>query len=55
LLQEYCYDDYAELAKYIGKELIDEKSQTMDEQILSNPTRLIDVLVKELIVGTTDQ
>ncbi len=55
LLQEYCYDDYAELAKYIGKELIDEESQTMDEEILYNPARLIDVLVKELLAGIPDQ
>ncbi|MBP8002394.1 MAG: EVE domain-containing protein [Chloroflexi bacterium] len=44
LLQEYCYDDYAELAYYLGAQLINEKDQTLNTQTLSNVDSLLEAL-----------
>jgi hypothetical protein len=47
LLQEYCYDDYAELAVYIGRALVDADGQRLHEAILDDPEALIDALAAE--------
>jgi 5-methylcytosine-specific restriction protein B len=44
LLQEYCYDDYAELAYYLGTQLVNEKDQTLNTQTLSNADSLLQAL-----------
>jgi 5-methylcytosine-specific restriction protein B len=31
LLQEYCHDDYAALAAYLGKDIVDVEAQALDE------------------------
>lgn len=48
LLQEYCYDDYATLATYLGEILIDKEAQTLNEDVLSDPARLLALLEEEL-------
>ena len=40
LLQEYCYDDYANLARLVGKDLIDEANQTINRDVLDDPLQL---------------
>jgi 5-methylcytosine-specific restriction protein B len=47
LLQEYCYDDYRVLATYIGEELVDLKTQTLNEERLADPEQLIGALEEE--------
>jgi 5-methylcytosine-specific restriction enzyme B len=47
LLQEYCYDDYATLASYLGDELIDTEAQTLNEDVLGDPARLLALLEAE--------
>jgi len=55
LLQEYCYDNYAELAQYIGNTLINKQAQALNREILDDPQRLIAVLREELISETQVQ
>jgi 5-methylcytosine-specific restriction protein B len=50
LLQEYCYDDYRVLATYIGEELVDLESQTLNEEKLLDPEQLAEALEKEFAV-----
>ncbi|HEX8832375.1 MAG TPA: hypothetical protein VF705_14465, partial [Longimicrobium sp.] len=44
LLQEYCYDDYSRLAEYLGSDLVDLEAQSLDEEILDDPSRLLAAL-----------
>lgn len=47
LLQEYCYDEYPTLARYIGSGLVDSEAQTLRHDRLSDPDTLIAELAKE--------
>ena len=47
LLQEYCYDEYPTLAKYIGSALVDAEGQQLDEERLSDPEQLVAILAAE--------
>ncbi len=47
LLQEYCYDDYSELAQYIGEKLVDKEGQTLNQAILRDSKRLLETLADE--------
>jgi len=47
LLQEYCYDEYATLAKYIGSALVDAEGQQLDEERLADPEQLVAILAAE--------
>jgi 5-methylcytosine-specific restriction protein B len=47
LLQEYCYDDYAILASYFGDGLVDTEAQTLNEDVLGDPARLLALLEAE--------
>ena len=47
LLQEYCYEDYAALATYLGTELVDREAGSIDADIVRDPTSLIAALEKE--------
>jgi 5-methylcytosine-specific restriction enzyme B len=44
LLQEYCYDNYADLQHFIGERLVDKASQSLNEDLLMNTERLIAAL-----------
>jgi 5-methylcytosine-specific restriction protein B len=48
LLQEYCYDDYGELAAYLGTELIDPETETLREEIFGNPELLVQALARHI-------
>ncbi len=50
LLQEYCYDDYAELAEYVGTALVDREGQRLNSVLLEDPDALIAVLADEFAV-----
>ena len=50
LLQEYCYDDYAVLAYYIGKELVDQDGKMLNEERLADSDRLTESLEADLSV-----
>jgi 5-methylcytosine-specific restriction protein B len=52
LLQEYCYDDYNELADYLGNALIDRDTQSLDDEILKNPERLLETLALHIAPGS---
>lgn len=47
LLQEYCHDDYADMAGYIGGRLVDKEAQTLDRELLDDPDRLLETLQAE--------
>jgi 5-methylcytosine-specific restriction protein B len=46
LLQEYCYDDYAALATYLGNTLVDGQAQALNQDILNDADRLVDALAQ---------
>lgn len=46
LLQEYCYDDYAVLAEYVGEGLVDKEGQMLNDEVLSDADSLIAALAK---------
>ncbi len=48
LLQEYCYDDYATLATYLGEKLVDAVTHTMKETVLADTDQLIEALVEQV-------
>lgn len=50
LLQEYCYDDYAALATYLGEKLVDSKNQILNEDLLADDNALIDALAESIKV-----
>jgi 5-methylcytosine-specific restriction enzyme B len=44
LLQEYAYDDYAELESYLGPKLVNAKAQTLNADLLTSPEQLVGAL-----------
>jgi hypothetical protein len=49
LLQEYCYDDYATLATYLGDTLVDAESQTLNSDALADPHQLVKALADRFL------
>lgn len=54
LLQEYAVDDYDELAEYLGAKIVDRGLLTLDNEILSDPSRLLDALEEHLLGARTE-
>jgi 5-methylcytosine-specific restriction protein B len=55
LLQEYAVDDYEELAEYLGPRIVDRDHLTLDNEILSDPSRLLDALEEHLLSGQSEE
>ena len=51
LLQEYCYDDYATLAKFIGSELVDADAGTLEAEKVDDAEQLVAALAREFGEG----
>ena len=51
LLQEYCYDDYAMLAKFIGSELVDADAGTLNAEKVDDAEQLVAELAREFGAG----
>ena len=51
LLQEYCYDDYAMLAKFIGSELVDADAGTLNAEKIDDAEQLVAELAREFGAG----
>jgi 5-methylcytosine-specific restriction protein B len=49
LLQEYCYEDYAELAKLLGPKLVDAAGQIINSDVLNDQDELLEALQQELV------
>jgi 5-methylcytosine-specific restriction protein B len=49
VLQEYCYDDYAALAEYLGPRLVDAQAQTLNEDLLADTEALLRALEEEFV------
>ncbi len=47
LLQEYCYDEYASLAEYIGEGLVNAEAQVLNSEALNDPDQLLEALERE--------
>ena len=47
LLQEYCYDEYSTLAKYIGSTLVDAEGRQLHTERLEDPEQLLAALAAE--------
>lgn len=52
LLQEYCYEDYSALAKYLGPKLVKEQEHTLDQDLLSDADALLALLEDEFSSGS---
>ncbi|MDP1571931.1 MAG: AAA family ATPase [Vicinamibacterales bacterium] len=46
LLQEYCYEDYTALADYLGNEVVNEKMERLNSDLLQQPQALADALAR---------
>ena len=44
LLQEYAYEDYAELESYVGPRLVNVKEQSLNGDVLASPQELVEAL-----------
>jgi 5-methylcytosine-specific restriction protein B len=55
LLQEYAVDDYDELAEYLGPRIVDRDRLTLDNEILSDPSRLLEALEEHLLGAETER
>jgi len=53
LLQEYCYEDYSELAHYLGKQLVNIQEQSFNTDKLMDSDRLIEALTA-MVNGGSD-
>jgi 5-methylcytosine-specific restriction protein B len=49
LLQEYCYDDYPTLSKYLGERFFIKDTQALDTEILEDPDVLLGRLEEEFV------
>jgi 5-methylcytosine-specific restriction protein B len=54
LLQEYAFDDYEELGEYLGPKIVDRDRLTLDNEILSDPSRLLEALEEHLLSAETE-
>jgi hypothetical protein len=54
LLQEYAVDDYDELAEYLGSKIVDRDELTLDDDILSDSSRLLAALEEHLLGGPAE-
>jgi 5-methylcytosine-specific restriction protein B len=54
LLQEYAYEDYRELAEYIGPDLVDVEEQRIRSDVLDHPDALVRALAKHLAPGSAE-
>ena len=52
LLQEYCYDDYAQLAEYVGVSLVDIENATLRDDVLYDDDRLVSALAEFTAVAS---
>jgi 5-methylcytosine-specific restriction protein B len=52
LLQEYAYEDYRELAEYIGPDLVDVEEQRVRSDVLDDPDALVRAPTKHLATGS---
>ena len=51
LLQEYCYDEYATLAKFIGNELVDAEAGSLNAEKVNDAEQLVAALAREFGEG----
>ena len=54
LLQEYAVDDYDELAEYLGPRIVDREALTLDDEILTDSSRLLAALEEHLLGGPAE-
>ena len=52
LLQEYCYDDYSELAHYLGNQLVNTQEQSLNLDTLNDSDRLVEALATVINGGS---
>lgn len=46
LLQEYCYDDYSALEKYLGKKLVNADANSLNADVINDDAALIEALIE---------
>ena len=51
LLQEYCYADYAMLARFIGSELVDADAGALNAERVDDAEQLVATLAREFDEG----
>ncbi len=53
VLQEFCYDDYASLAQYLGDAIVDREAQRLNEEVIGDASGLIGALAALVANGKT--
>jgi 5-methylcytosine-specific restriction protein B len=51
LLQEYCYDNYADLQYFLGERIVDKAAQRLNEELLMKAEPLITALCEQCSLG----
>ncbi len=54
LLQEYAYEDYENLADYLGERIVDREALALNPTVLADPTLLLEALEEHLTGGDNE-
>jgi 5-methylcytosine-specific restriction protein B len=52
LLQEYCYDEYGQLAEILGDRLVDAEAQALNDELLDDSDALVEALAAQFSAST---
>lgn len=54
LLQEYCYEEYGQLAEILGDKIVDVDGQTLNAELHDDPDALVEALATEFSASAAD-
>jgi 5-methylcytosine-specific restriction protein B len=54
LLQEYCYEEYGQLAEILGESIVDTESQTLNVEMRDDPDALVEGLATQFLASAAD-
>jgi 5-methylcytosine-specific restriction protein B len=54
LLQEYCYEEYGQLAEILGEGIVDVDGQAIKQDLLDDPEELVQALAKRFAASAAD-
>jgi 5-methylcytosine-specific restriction enzyme B len=54
LLQEYCYDEYTELAQILGSAIVDADAQQINDELLAEPDALVQALAERFSASVAE-
>lgn len=54
LLQEYCYEEYGQLAEVLGGKIVDVEGQTLNAELRDDPDALVEALATQFSASAAD-